>query len=105
MQGGYHGHLDDTLVDREGARTVPALLGISVQVARRARVVPFNQPDALDEALAPGDVAAVIAEPALTNIRVVQPAPRVHSPLRPATTQAVPHPTSAQTATPSGAWV
>ena len=25
FEGGYHGHLDDTLADREGARTVPAL--------------------------------------------------------------------------------
>jgi glutamate-1-semialdehyde 2,1-aminomutase len=88
IQGGYHGHLDDTLVDREGAHTVPALLGISVQVARRARVVPFNQPDALNEALAPGDVAAVITEPALTNVGVVQPAPGFHAHLRAATRQA-----------------
>jgi glutamate-1-semialdehyde 2,1-aminomutase len=87
MQGAYHGHLDDTLVEREGARTVPALLGISAQVARRARVIPFNQPDALDEVLAPGDVAAVIAEPALTNIGVVQPAPGFHAHLRAATRQ------------------
>jgi glutamate-1-semialdehyde 2,1-aminomutase len=85
MQGAYHGHLDDTLVEREGVRTVPALLGISDQVARRARVIPFNQPDALDEALAPGDVAAVITEPALTNIGVVQPAPGFHAHLRAAT--------------------
>ena len=87
IEGGYHGHLDDTLVDLEGARTVPALLGISPQTARRARVVPFNQPDALDEALAPRDVAAVITEPVLTNIGVVQPEPGFHAHLRAATRQ------------------
>ena len=87
FQGAYHGHLDDTLVEREGARTVPGLLGISAQVAQRARVVSFNRPDALDAALAPGDVAAVITEPALTNLGVVQPAPDFHTHLRAVTQQ------------------
>ena len=87
FHGGYHGHLDDTLVEREGATTVPGLLGTSAQVAQRARVVPFNRPDALEAALAPGDVAAVITEPALTNVGVVQPAPDFHAYLRAVTQQ------------------
>ncbi|HXZ03214.1 MAG TPA: aminotransferase class III-fold pyridoxal phosphate-dependent enzyme, partial [Ktedonobacteraceae bacterium] len=82
FQGGYHGHIDDTLVEREGSSSVPYLIGTSSQVAKLTLVVPFNQPEALAEALAPGDVAAVISEPALTNIGVVQPEPDFHTSLR-----------------------
>ena len=65
--------IDDTLVEREGATSVAFLLGTSAQVAKQTRVVPFNHLEALGEALAPRDVAAVITEPALTNIGVIQP--------------------------------
>ncbi len=82
FQGGYHGHIDDTLVEREGSTSVPYLLGTSAQVAKQTRVVPFNQPEALEASLAPGDVAAVITEPALTNIGVVQPEPEFHASIR-----------------------
>jgi len=82
FQGGYHGHIDDTLVEGEGATSVPFLLGTSAQVAKLTRVVPFNQLEALATALDPGDVAAVITEPALTNIGVVQPEPDFHATLR-----------------------
>ncbi len=88
FQGSYHGHLDDTLVEHEGGTTVPGLLGISAQVAQKARVIPFNRPDALEAALVPGDVAAVITEPALTNVGVVQPTPDFHAYLRAVTRQA-----------------
>lgn len=88
FQGSYHGHLDDTLVEGEGTGTIPALLGTSAQVAQLAQVIPFNQPDALNVALASGDIAAVITEPALTNIGVVQPTPGFHEHLRAATRQA-----------------
>jgi glutamate-1-semialdehyde 2,1-aminomutase len=87
FQGSYHGHIDDTLVEREGDSSVAFLLGTSAQVARLTHVIPFNQPDRLAEALAPGDVAAVITEPALTNIGVVQPEPDFHSSLRAMTRQ------------------
>ncbi|MEZ5194794.1 MAG: aminotransferase class III-fold pyridoxal phosphate-dependent enzyme [Nocardioides sp.] len=36
-------------------------------------VVPFNDPEALDRRLAQGDVAALLMEPALTNIGIVLP--------------------------------
>jgi len=88
FQGAYHGHLDDTLVEREGTTTVPSLLGTSAQVAQRTRVVPFNQLEALEAALAPGDVSAVITEPALTNLGVIQPEPDFHTTLRAITRQA-----------------
>jgi glutamate-1-semialdehyde 2,1-aminomutase len=88
FQGSYHGHIDDTLVEQEGATSIPLLLGTSAQVARLTRVIPFNHLEALEVALAQGDVAAVITEPALTNIGVVQPEPDFHASLRAITRQA-----------------
>jgi glutamate-1-semialdehyde 2,1-aminomutase len=88
FQGSYHGHIDDTLVEQEGSASIPFLLGTSAQVAKLTRVVPFNHLEALAVALASGDVAAVITEPALTNIGVVQPEPDFHASLRAITRQA-----------------
>ena len=42
----------------------------------------WNDADALEQALAPGDVACVLAEPALTNIGIVLPEPGFHDALR-----------------------
>ena len=46
------------------------------------KVVEFNDLAALEAALAPGDVACVLAEPALTNIGIVLPDPGFHDALR-----------------------
>jgi glutamate-1-semialdehyde 2,1-aminomutase len=53
-----------------------------VDPAVTTRVVEFNDPAALEAALAPGDVACVLAEPALTNIGIVLPQPGFHATLR-----------------------
>jgi glutamate-1-semialdehyde 2,1-aminomutase len=72
----YHGTVDETLVvlDDEG-RTVsrPGAIGPQVDPALTTRAVPFNDLEALDAALSNGDVAAVLIEPALTNIGIVLP--------------------------------
>ncbi len=80
--GHYHGHLDDTLVsgDEEGGR--PELLGLNARAAADTRVVPFNDLAALERVLERGGVAAVITEPALTNVGVVQPDDGFHAGLR-----------------------
>ena len=80
--GHYHGHLDDTLVegDEHGAR--PHLLGVNPRAAADTRVIPFNDLAALERVLARGDVAAVITEPALTNVGIVLPAAGFHAGLR-----------------------
>jgi glutamate-1-semialdehyde 2,1-aminomutase len=74
----YHGTVDETLavLDAEG-RVVPrpGALGPQVDVALTTAVVPFNDVAALEEALATGEVAAVLMEPALTNIGIVLPEP------------------------------
>ncbi len=46
------------------------------------RVVPFNDLDALEAALAHGDVAALLMEPALTNIGIVLPDAGYHDAVR-----------------------
>jgi glutamate-1-semialdehyde 2,1-aminomutase len=72
----YHGTVDETLAVLDPAGNVvsrPGALGPQVDPALTTRVVPFNDLDALDAALAHGDVAALLMEPALTNIGIVLP--------------------------------
>jgi glutamate-1-semialdehyde 2,1-aminomutase len=74
----YHGTVDEAFAVLDDAgRTVarPGSLGAPVDPAVTTRVVPFNDLDALEAALAHGDVACVLMEPALTNIGIVLPDP------------------------------
>lgn len=79
FDGCYHGAVDDTLVDRDpvsGATLPrPSVLGQVHNHAAFTRVVPFNDLGALEAALHTGDVACLLAEPALTNFGLVPPAP------------------------------
>jgi len=80
----YHGSVDETvatLVDGEPASRVGSV-GPPVPIGETTRVVEFNDLDALAAALAHGDVACVLAEPALTNIGIVLPEPGYHDELR-----------------------
>ena len=81
----YHGTVDETLVvlDEHG-RTVSrkGAIGPQVDPSLTTRVVPFNDLDALEIALASGDVACVLIEPALTNIGIVLPQSGYHSQVR-----------------------
>ncbi|MGH3330893.1 MAG: aspartate aminotransferase family protein [Nocardioidaceae bacterium] len=71
----YHGTVDETLAVLDGDAVVPrpGAMGPPVDVALTTKVVPFNDVTALEKALRPGDVAAVLMEPALTNIGIVLP--------------------------------
>src|SRR5215217_955841 len=82
FDGHYHGHIDDTLVegDERGAR--PHLLGLNARAAADTRVLDFNDLESLERVLARGDVAAVITEPALTNVGIVLPVDGFHAGLR-----------------------
>ena len=76
----YHGTVDETLANLDGeGRTVAREwnIGAPVDPALTTVVVPFNDIGAVEAALASGDVACVLAEPALTNIGIVLPAARV----------------------------
>lgn len=72
----YHGTVDETLavLDADG-RVIsrPGAVGPAFDPALTTRVVPFNDIGALDAALAHGDVACLLMEPALTNIGIVLP--------------------------------
>jgi glutamate-1-semialdehyde 2,1-aminomutase len=80
----YHGTVDETLAVLDGTdpgtgrgRTVARRgnLGPQVDPARTTRVIPYNDLDALDRELADGQVAALLIEPALTNVGIVLPEP------------------------------
>jgi glutamate-1-semialdehyde 2,1-aminomutase len=63
----YHGSVDEALVGREGN------VGPMVDPAETTRVAEFNELGSVEAALAPGDVACLLMEPALTNIGIVLP--------------------------------
>ena len=81
----YHGTVDEALatLDADGRVIArPGSIGPQVDPALTTAVVPFNDVGALEMALAEGDVACVLAEPALTNIGIVLPEPGYHEALR-----------------------
>jgi glutamate-1-semialdehyde 2,1-aminomutase len=72
----YHGSVDESLIvvgpDGRGASR-DGNVGAPVDVTLTSRVAEFNDLDGLERELAHGDVAAVLMEPALTNIGIVLP--------------------------------
>jgi len=73
----YHGSVDEAFVTRDGdgsARSRQGNVGPAVDPAATTRVAEFNEIHSVEEALAHGDVACVLMEPALTNIGIVLPA-------------------------------
>jgi glutamate-1-semialdehyde 2,1-aminomutase len=81
----YHGSVDETfatlddegsVIEREGN------VGKPVPLAETTRVVEMNDIDGLERALASGDVAVCMFEPALTNIGIVLPEPGYHDAVR-----------------------
>ena len=82
FDGKYHGEGDATLVVLEDGEVVPEMRGLPQSISGQARVVPFNDVDALERALAPGDVAVVLAEPAMTNVGFLLPQAGFHDALR-----------------------
>ena len=81
----YHGSVDETFAGLDDAGTVVARegnVGPPVPLAETTRVVEINDVAALEAALAAGDVAACLFEPALTNIGIVLPDPGYHDAVR-----------------------
>ncbi|MEX2439470.1 MAG: aspartate aminotransferase family protein [Actinomycetota bacterium] len=81
----YHGSVDETMTTIAADGSLEPRLGNvgpPVDPAVTTRVVEWNDLDALEAALAHGDVACVLAEPALTNIGIVPPDPGYHEALR-----------------------
>jgi glutamate-1-semialdehyde 2,1-aminomutase len=81
----YHGSVDETFaaLDAEG-RTVSRRgnIGPPVDPSETTVVVEFNDVAGLEAALATGEVAAVLCEPALTNVGIVLPDEGYHAALR-----------------------
>lgn len=74
----YHGSVDETLaLPGPHGRAVPreGNVGAPCDVALTTRVAEYNDLEALERELGHGDVAAVLMEPALTNIGIVLPQP------------------------------
>jgi glutamate-1-semialdehyde 2,1-aminomutase len=80
----YHGTVDETFAIAEGeeTRSRPGNLGPPVEPSLTTRSVEWNDPEALERALAHGDIACVLAEPAMTNIGIIPPQPGYHERLR-----------------------
>ena len=74
----YHGSVDESLIvvgpDGEGMSR-PGNVGSPVDVTLTSRVCEMNDLAGLERQLKHGDVAAVLIEPALTNIGIVLPEP------------------------------
>lgn len=81
----YHGTVDEALnvlADDGSVVPRPGNLGWATDPSLSVEVVQFNDVDALERVLSTGEVAAVLAEPALTNIGIVTPDPGFHDALR-----------------------
>ena len=81
----YHGSVDESFITltKEGvAKARRGNIGPPVDPAVTTKVVEFNDLAALEKALAPGDVACVLAEPVMTNVGIVHPQPGYHKALR-----------------------
>ena len=86
----YHGSVDEcfiTLQPDGTARVRRGNVGPPVDPSITTRVVEFNDVAGLEAALAPGDIACVLAEPAMTNVGIVHPAIGYHQALRELTRQ------------------
>ncbi len=85
FNGTYHGTVDETLcVNILGTLiNIPGLMGPIVEdPSIMTKMIEFNDIDALEEALAPQDVACVITEPVMTNVGIIKPQPGFHEALR-----------------------
>ena len=81
----YHGSVDETLItlDEEGTPIPrPNNLGPQIDPRLTTKVIEFNDIAALETALSAREVAAVLAEPAMTNIGIIHPEPGYHDALR-----------------------
>jgi glutamate-1-semialdehyde 2,1-aminomutase len=72
----YHGSVDETFatLDSSGKTVVrEGNIGAPVPLDMTTRVVEFNDLEGMEAALKHGDVAAILMEPAMTNVGIVLP--------------------------------
>ena len=80
----YHGTVDESFLTlKDGvAQSRRGNIGPPVDPTLTTKVVEFNDVATLEQALAPGDVACVLAEPVMTNVGIVHPDAGYHQALR-----------------------
>jgi glutamate-1-semialdehyde 2,1-aminomutase len=80
----YHGSVDETFITLENgmSKARRGNVGPPVDPSVTTKVVEFNDVPGLEKALQPGDVACVLAEPAMTNVGIVHPDVGYHQQLR-----------------------
>lgn len=81
----YHGSVDESLAGLLPDGSIGPRhgnVGPQVDPAVTTKVVEFNDVEGLERALAPGDVAAVLIEPALTNVGIILPNSGYHDAVR-----------------------
>ena len=86
----YHGSVDEIFAvpNAQGVAVArPGNVAPPVPLEQTTRVVEFNDLEALERELAHGDVAAILAEPAMTNIGIVLPQPGYLAGMRKLATQ------------------
>jgi glutamate-1-semialdehyde 2,1-aminomutase len=85
VEGGYHGHHDEVMISNkpplhlagpaDSPTPVPQSAGITRNTIADVTVIPYNDPAALERALAADDVACFIVEPVMENIGICLPDP------------------------------
>jgi glutamate-1-semialdehyde 2,1-aminomutase len=85
----YHGSVDEAFATLRDGVVGPSIgnIGPAVDPRLTTKVVQWNDVAALEAALAPAHVAAVLAEPVMTNVGIVHPEPGYHEALRRITRQ------------------
>lgn len=81
----YHGSVDEAFATLDATGHVVARrgnIGAPVPPSETTAVAQFNDLGGLETALASGEIACVLAEPAMTNIGIVLPDPGYHQALR-----------------------
>ena len=73
----YHGSVDESFISIINGKPAPRRgnIGPPVNPAETTRAVEFNDLAAFEAALAPRDVACILAEPVMTNVGIVHPDP------------------------------
>ena len=72
----YHGSVDETFATLDASgKTVSreGNIGAPIELDKTTRVVPFNDLGAMEKELQQNDVAAILMEPAMTNVGIVLP--------------------------------
>ena len=75
FNGCYHGTVDEALVRLVDGKVVPreGAMPPPIEPELTTKIIEFNDLSALESALKPGDVAAVLMEPAMTNCGIILP--------------------------------